>query len=201
MAALAARGDGTLELISADAEGRLLQSRFSDGAWTMLGPVSDTPTSMRPALVISRDSSGSEVALELVCVGEDGVVWHQRFQAGSWGPTQALRSPVGPLRASAPPAIASGPKGGVELVLTGEDGLFYTHRHAGSWIEAHPIKDSEEATVALALVPLAGPSAALELFTLRADGAVTHRRLRDGRWTRPSILEGLLATSVSTAGR
>jgi hypothetical protein len=66
----------------------------------------------------------------------------------------------------------------------------------GSWSDAIRLEGVEAWAVALAVLPRLEPSAALELFTTATDGAVTYLRFRDGRWTTPSTLDGMLSAGA-----
>jgi hypothetical protein len=45
-------------------------------------------------------------------------------------------------------------------------------------------------------LPRAEPTATAELFVTAADGTVTHLRYRDGRWTPPAEVNGLVAMGL-----
>jgi subtilisin family serine protease len=203
-AALVAREDGALELVAAGADGLPLHFRFRGGEWSAGATIGSWPTTRRPALVVGSRGTAAEAALELVFVGEDGKVLYQRFIGGSWSAPRALRASGGPLEAGAasddvswgPPTLAAGPDERIELVLPTPGGVYHGRMRGGSWSDAFRLEGVEAWAVALAALPRLEPSAALELFATATDGAVTHLRFRNGRWTAPSPLAGMLSAGA-----
>jgi subtilisin family serine protease len=203
-AALAAQEDGALELISVGANGLPRHYRFRGGEWLAGPTIGSLTTTRRPALVVGSRGTAPEAALELVFVGEDGRVLHERFLGGRWTALRALRITGGLLEAGAaadgvswgPPTLVAGPEERIELVVPTPTGVYHARMRAGSWADAFRLSDVEAWAVALAALPRLQPSATLELFATAADGGVTHLRYRDGRWTAPSLLAGMLSAGA-----
>jgi subtilisin family serine protease len=210
-AALEARADGTLELIAVGADRLPRHARWLNGAWTNGGAVGTATTSLRPALAVGVDGPAADAPLDLVLAADDGRVLHQRFERGSWSAPRPLRALGGGLlntgfsadgAAVGPPMAVAGPDSRLEVVVPTTGGLYHARMRLGSWSDALRIDGVDAPAVALVTAPAMDPPAALELFILGADSTVTHLRFRDGRWTPPARLEGLLAVGLpAPAGR
>jgi hypothetical protein len=193
-AALVARDDGTLELVTVGADQLPRHSRFLNATWSPPQPIGSLAAALRPALIVGTDA---QVTLELVFVGDGGVVYHQRFSGGVWGTPRALQTGSGPLVAAGPPALAAVPDARVELVVPAADCLYHNRMKDGIWSDAYRLAPLTAQAVALVAQPPDDPSALLELFVTATDGTVSQFRFSSGQWSGPTSLAGLLAVGAA----
>jgi hypothetical protein len=160
-----------VELVVVAPDGQLMHNRFIGGhwgTWTSLGSTAlGTP---------SLGTNFQDSSFDLIAEGLDGTLFHQRF-AGSWEPATALQGTTR-LR----PALAVGPTGSLEVVVTGADGIVaHNRRVAGRWLGWQSL--GFHSALAPALVYNTDADT-LELAAVGTDGQVSHNRYLNGAWTR-----------------
>jgi hypothetical protein len=168
----------TLDLAAIDANGAPIQYHFEDGAWAAGVPLGlNTPL---PAAVAT--SAGGTV--ELVVVGADQMVYHNRLSGRSWSGF----TPLG-QRTALPPALAYNVWArALELVIVGLDGQLLHNRFSGDqWGTWTPIGGSTDTPPGLGI---SSQSSAFDLLFADAQQALFRGHFGLGGWSNPDALSG-----------
>jgi hypothetical protein len=168
----------TLDLAAIDTNGAPIQYHFEAGAWAAGVPLGLT-TKLPAALATS---SGGTV--ELVVVGADQVVYHNRLSGRSWSGF----TPLG-QRTALPPALAYNVWArAVELVIVGLDGqLLHNRFSGGQWGTWTRVGGSSGTPPGLGV---SSQNSSFDVLFATAQDAIFRGRFALGGWGTPDAVTG-----------
>jgi hypothetical protein len=179
--ALASSGSSTLAFLGTDY--KYYVNRFT-GSWQGFAPVlAASVHSFGPAAPSVAALSGSEL---VAYVGDDGKLYTQQAQAGSFQPAFAHTTPALLDKSITPSAVATtgpSPKFVVVYVETSTQRLLWTQGNATTWSAPAPVSTTLSGVGAPALAALDGGETLLAFRA--ADDRVRTTLLSGGAWSTP----------------